>query len=182
MNDTTKIALAAAVAGGYVLGRAKKGRMAFAAATYLAGRRFGLDPRQLATEGLRKLADTPQVAELNEQVRGELLSAGRKAVAAAADRQLANLAGTLRDRTKNIGAKKQEEPPDEDEEEYGPEEDEEEPEEPADYEEEDAEEDEAEEDEAEDTGDDQDDEAGDDRDETEDREPEDEQGEDEEPP
>lgn len=78
MKDTTKVALAAAVAGGYVLGRAKKGRLAFAAATYLAGRRFGLDPRQLATEGLRKLSEVPQVAELNEQVRGELMEAGKE--------------------------------------------------------------------------------------------------------
>lgn len=62
MNDMTKIALAVAVAGGYVLGRAKKGRLAFAMATYIAGRRFGLDPRQLATEGLRRLKDVPQVA------------------------------------------------------------------------------------------------------------------------
>ncbi|MFD9513827.1 histone protein, partial [Streptomyces mirabilis] len=40
MADVPKIALAAAVLGGYVLGRTKKGRVAFGAATYLAGRRF----------------------------------------------------------------------------------------------------------------------------------------------
>lgn len=84
MNVTTKIALAAAVAGGYLLGRMKKGRLAFAVATYLAGRRFGLDPQQLATEGLKRLSEVPAVVELQEQVRGELMNAGRQALAATA--------------------------------------------------------------------------------------------------
>ncbi|WP_328444885.1 hypothetical protein OG780_04450 [Streptomyces sp. NBC_00386] len=84
MNVTTKIALAAAVAGGYLLGRMKKGRLTFAVATYLAGRRFGLDPQQLATEGLKRLSEVPAVAELQERVRGELTNAGHEALAAPA--------------------------------------------------------------------------------------------------
>lgn len=55
MDDQTKVALAAAIAGGYLLGRTKKGKLALSVATYLAGRRFGLEPRQLATEGMRRL-------------------------------------------------------------------------------------------------------------------------------
>lgn len=55
MDDKEKVALAAAVVGGYVLGRTKKGRLALSVATYLAGRRFGLEPRQLAAEGMRRL-------------------------------------------------------------------------------------------------------------------------------
>ncbi len=86
MDDTSKIALAAAVAGGYVLGRTKKGRLAFTAATYLAGRRFGLEPRQLMTEGLSKLKEIPQVAEMGDQLKGEALNAGRQALKAAANR------------------------------------------------------------------------------------------------
>ncbi|MGC4982719.1 histone H1-like repetitive region-containing protein [Streptomyces sp. DT193] len=84
MNVTTKIALAAAVAGGYLLGRLKKGRLTFAVATYLAGRRFGLDPQQLATEGLKRLSEVPAVAELQDQLRGELMNAGHEALAAPA--------------------------------------------------------------------------------------------------
>ena len=84
MKVTTKIALAAAVAGGYLLGRMKKGRLAFAVATYVAGRRFGLDPQQLATEGLKRLSEVPAVAELQEQLRGELMNAGHEALAAPA--------------------------------------------------------------------------------------------------
>ncbi|MFD6550614.1 hypothetical protein [Streptomyces sp. NPDC058398] len=84
MKATTKIALAAAVAGGYVLGRLKKGRLTFAVATYIAGRRFGLDPQQLATEGLKRLSDVPGVAAFQEQIRDELIDAGLQALAATA--------------------------------------------------------------------------------------------------
>ncbi|MFC5785931.1 histone protein [Streptomyces aureus] len=130
MNDTTKIALAAAVAGGYVLGRTKKARLAFGVATYLAGRRFGLNPQQLLTQGLQKLGDVPGVGELNEQVRGQLLDAGRGALVAAADRSLVSLADSLHERTLRVGEK------DEDEEEEGEEPEEEEEEEPEEEEEE----------------------------------------------
>ncbi|MGW7465896.1 histone protein [Streptomyces xantholiticus] len=100
MKDTTKLAVGAAVAGGYVLGRAKKGRLAFAVATYLTGRRLGLDPQQLITGGVRKLKDAPQLAGLGDQVRGELMDAGRQALAASADRRLAGLADSLHQRTR----------------------------------------------------------------------------------
>ncbi|MGW8882699.1 histone protein, partial [Streptomyces mirabilis] len=79
MDDTAKVTLAAAVVGGYVLGRTKKGRLALTIATYLAGRRFGLEPRQLAAEGMRRLGEIPQFAELQEQLKGEVFDAGRKA-------------------------------------------------------------------------------------------------------
>ncbi|ATW51309.1 hypothetical protein [Streptomyces peucetius] len=100
MKDTTKLTVGAAVAGGYVLGRAKKGRLAFAVATYLTGRRLGLDPQQLITGGVRKLKDAPQLAGLGDQVRGELMDAGRQALAASADRRLAGLADSLHQRTR----------------------------------------------------------------------------------
>ncbi|CAM5686009.1 Histone protein OS=Streptomyces chartreusis OX=1969 GN=CP983_42980 PE=4 SV=1 [Streptomyces chartreusis] len=137
MDDQAKLALAAALVGGYVLGRTKKGRLALTVATYLAGRRFGLEPRQLAAEGMRRLGEVPQVAELQEQLRGEVLEAGRKAVTAAADRGIATLADTLSDRTARLRERGEDEAG-ETEEEYedegGPEEEheeEEEPEEPA---------------------------------------------------
>ncbi|MGW4759318.1 histone protein [Streptomyces chartreusis] len=137
MDDQAKLTLAAALMGGYVLGRTKKGRLALTVATYLAGRRFGLEPRQLAVEGMRRLGEVPQVAELQEQLRGEVLEAGRKAVSAAADRGMATLADTLSDRTARLRERAEDEAG-EAEEEYenvgGPEEEheeEEEPEEPA---------------------------------------------------
>lgn len=116
MADVPKAPLAAAVLGGYLLGRTKKGRVAFAMATYLAGRRFGLEPQQLLTEGVKRLRELPQFADLNEQLRGEVLDAGRKAMTAVAERKLADLAGSLQQRTELIGSKGKEEPRDEDEE------------------------------------------------------------------
>nr|WP_315903771.1 histone protein [Streptomyces rhizosphaerihabitans] len=118
MDDKEKAVLAAAVVGGYVLGRTKKGRMALSIATYLAGRRFGLEPRQLAAEGMRRLGEIPQVAELQEQLRGEVLEAGRKAMSAAADRGMSTLADTLSDRTSRLLEKADQE---EDEEDHAPE-------------------------------------------------------------
>jgi hypothetical protein len=99
MKDTNKVALAAAVAGGYVLGRTKKGRMALAVGTYIAGRRTGLDPQKLMAQGMKTLKDAPQLAGLGDQVRGELLDAGRQALAATADRKMAGLADVLHERT-----------------------------------------------------------------------------------
>ncbi|MFE0802790.1 hypothetical protein [Streptomyces sp. NPDC058812] len=98
MSDS-KAAMAAAVAGGYLLGRTKKAKLAFVVGSYLMGRRVGLSPGQVLSQGLAGLQRTPQLQELTDQVRGELLTAGRTAVTAAANRRLTGLADTLRDRT-----------------------------------------------------------------------------------
>ncbi|MER6336256.1 hypothetical protein [Streptomyces tendae] len=98
MNDS-RTTMATAVAGGYLLGRTKKAKLAFAVGSYLVGRRVGLSPGQVLGQGLGSLQRAPQFQELSEQVRGELLTAGRAAVTAAANRRLTGLADTLRDRT-----------------------------------------------------------------------------------
>ncbi|MFE6591017.1 hypothetical protein [Streptomyces sp. BB1-1-1] len=98
MSDS-KATMAAAVAGGYLLGRTKKAKLAFVVGSYLMGRRIGLSPGQVLSQGLAGLQRTPQLQELTDQVRGELLTAGRTAVTAAANRRLTGLADTLRDRT-----------------------------------------------------------------------------------
>lgn len=91
MDDQRKLALAAAVAGGYVLGRTKKGRFALTAVTFVMGR--SLEPRQLLIEGVRRLRGVPQIAELNDQLKSEVFRAGRAAVLAAANRRLSSLTG-----------------------------------------------------------------------------------------
>ncbi|MFF3392046.1 histone protein [Streptomyces sp. NPDC002669] len=126
MTEGNKLLLAAAVAGGYVLGRTKKGRLALTAASYLAGRRLGIDPRSLVTQGAKKLGEIPQVADLGDQLRGELMTAGRNAVSAAADRRLSALADSVRERTLRLESADDEEGDEEEEgEEYASEEDEE---------------------------------------------------------
>ncbi|MGC9379828.1 hypothetical protein [Streptomyces sp. MH13] len=98
MNDS-KAAMAAAVAGGYLLGRTKKASLAFVVGSYLVGRRVGPNPGRALSQGLAGLQRNPQLQELRDQVRGELLTAGRAAVTAAANRRLTGLADRLRDRT-----------------------------------------------------------------------------------
>jgi hypothetical protein len=102
MNENCKAALAAAVAGGYLLGRTKKAKLALAVGTYLAGRRFSMSPSQLAAQGLGKLRETPQFQDLTDQVRHEVLNAGRSAVTAAARRKLLDLSDSLRDRSERL--------------------------------------------------------------------------------
>jgi hypothetical protein len=97
--------LIGAVAAGYVLGRTKKGRLALTAAAVVASRRLGGGPGALVAEGIRKLGEVPQVAELKEQLKGDLMDAGRQAVRAAVDRRLESFAGALSDRTRDLGTR-----------------------------------------------------------------------------
>ncbi|CAL9356015.1 hypothetical protein SUDANB171_00566 [Streptomyces sp. enrichment culture] len=94
--DNSKAALAAGIAGGYVLGRTRKAKVAFAIATYVIGRRFPLSPRHLAEEGGRRLREHPRFGELSDQVRGDLLESGRSAVMAAATARIDALSEALR--------------------------------------------------------------------------------------
>ncbi|QQN76459.1 hypothetical protein [Streptomyces sp. XC 2026] len=94
--DNSKAALAAGIAGGYVLGRTRKAKVAFAIATYVIGRRFPLTPRHLAEEGGRRLREHPRFGALSDQVRGDLLESGRSAVMAAATARIDALSEALR--------------------------------------------------------------------------------------
>lgn len=114
--------MAAAVAGGYMLGRTKKAKLALGLAMFAAGRRIKLSPGDLAAAGMRQLTENPQLAGLREQVREDLYGAAKTAAAAAVDRQVTSLTGSLRDRTDALaklheqgGSKEDEEPADEDE-------------------------------------------------------------------
>jgi hypothetical protein len=127
MNSTCRTAIAAAVAGGYVLGRTRKAKMAFAVGTLLAGRRFGLNPASLAAEGVRQLRETPHLAGLREQIGGDLVEAARAAASASADRRFSAFADTLRERGReDTGGEDLEDEDYEDEEPEEPEEPEEE--------------------------------------------------------
>jgi hypothetical protein len=100
MNDNAKIGLA--VAGGYILGRTKKGKAALTAGILLAANRLGIQPEQLARAGLRRLAATPQIAALETQLRGPVLEAGRKAALATLESRMGRLADNLHARTASL--------------------------------------------------------------------------------
>jgi hypothetical protein len=103
MDNQTRNLLAAATVGGYVLGRTKKGRIALTAATFLAGRGMGLDPRTLVVEGVRRISEIPQVVALQTQLRDESIEAGRNALTAIVNRSLHSLADAIGSRTAGLG-------------------------------------------------------------------------------
>ncbi|MER5559005.1 hypothetical protein ABT071_10385 [Streptomyces sp. NPDC002506] len=93
MNDNAKIGVA--VAGGYLLGRTKKARLALGLGMYLAGKKLSLDPKQLR----QMVMDNPVLSGLGDQVRTELVGATKSAATAALTRRAGSLADSLRDRT-----------------------------------------------------------------------------------
>lgn len=103
MSDSTRAALAASVAAGYLLGRSRRMKLAVAVATYLASGRLRAKPQELLAAGAGKLGESPQLSQLTEQVRTELLTVGRQALKAAFDQRLGTFADSLAERTKSLG-------------------------------------------------------------------------------
>ncbi|MFF5088942.1 hypothetical protein [Streptomyces niveus] len=127
MEDSKKVCVAAAMAAGYVLGRTKKGKLALGLAALVAGQQFPMNPKELVIMTARKLADNPTVAPLVEQARGDVLTAGRSALSATANRRLEAVADALQKRTEALleaplEADEDEEEAEEEEEEEAPEE------------------------------------------------------------
>ena len=98
----------------------------------MMGRRLSLDVRKLAREGLSQLASSPEVAKLTDEVRQELLGAGRAAATSMLTGQAEKIADSLARRTAALsgaGEEPSEEEPEEGEEPEKEEPEEEEPEE-----------------------------------------------------
>jgi hypothetical protein len=100
---------ALALGAGYVLGRRRKLRMttvlAAAAATGGLGRLGGMGLRR----GLKGLSSTgalgdlgPQLGEIAETVRGDLVDAGKAAALAAVNERIGSLSDTLHDRAESL--------------------------------------------------------------------------------
>ncbi|MFF7731288.1 ABC transporter substrate-binding protein [Streptomyces sp. NPDC008001] len=88
--------MGAAVLGGYVLGRTKKAKLAIGLGTLLAGSR--VRPGQLG----KTLAQSPFLGNLNEQVRKELLTAGKAAATSVLTAKAEHLADSLHERTTGL--------------------------------------------------------------------------------
>ena len=110
MSEPNNVGLAAAVAGGYVLGRTKKGRMAITAAALLLGRR--LSPRDAVVGGVRRLPGVPAGGDGGDDGEagadeGHGRSAIRRKAGAlasrAANRRLTALTEALHTRTLALG-------------------------------------------------------------------------------
>jgi hypothetical protein len=79
--------VALGVAGGYLLGRTKKMKLALMLGGMAAGRRAG-GPGELLSRGTKLVEASPELSRLVGEVRGRLLEAGKGAAVAVATRQV----------------------------------------------------------------------------------------------
>ncbi|MEV1076695.1 DNA primase [Streptomyces sp. NPDC050211] len=97
-----RVGLGLAIGAGYVLGRTKKMKLAFAVGTLVAGKRMQLGPRALADLVTRQLADNPQFKEIGDQLREDLRGVGKAASGAMVERRLDAIADRLHGRTEQV--------------------------------------------------------------------------------
>ncbi|MFR0356150.1 DNA primase [Streptomyces sediminimaris] len=97
-----RVGLGLAVGAGYVLGRTKKMKMAFALGTLVAGKRMNLGPRALADLASQQLQNNPQFKEIGDQLREDLRGVGKAASGAMVERQMSALADRLHGRTSEV--------------------------------------------------------------------------------
>ncbi|WP_329128930.1 hypothetical protein OG552_01730 [Streptomyces sp. NBC_01476] len=115
MGESKNVGLAAAMAGGYALGRSKKGRIALTAAALLVGK--GLSPRHAISGGIHRLPGVPakkseetpdaeqgeEAEEQEEAHHNPLARKARAVTSAAAKRPLTALTDALHERTLALG-------------------------------------------------------------------------------
>ncbi|MFE7232489.1 DNA primase [Streptomyces sp. NPDC057596] len=99
MNRT---ALGLAIGAGYVLGRTKKMKFAFAVGSLVAGKRMQLGPKALAELVNQQLRNNPQFKEIGDQLRQNLRGVGKAASGALVERQIEGLAERLHGRTDQV--------------------------------------------------------------------------------
>lgn len=97
-----RVGLGLAVGAGYVLGRTKKMKLAFAVGTLVAGKRMQLSPRALADLVSQQLRNNPQFKEIGDQLREDLRGVGKAASGAMVERQLDAFADRLHGRTAQV--------------------------------------------------------------------------------
>lgn len=103
MNSlNNRLVMGLAVGAGYVLGRTKKAKLAFAIGTMVAGKRLQLSPRALGDLVTQQLQNNPQFKAIGDQLREDLRGVGRAATGALVNRQLEGMADRLHERTLSV--------------------------------------------------------------------------------
>ena len=97
-----RVGLGLAVGAGYVLGRTKKMKLAFAVGTLVAGKRMQLSPKAIAELVNQQLLRNPQLKEIGDEVRQDLRGVGKAASGALVERQMSALADRLHGRTEQV--------------------------------------------------------------------------------
>ena len=100
MSTESRVALA--VAGGYLLGRNKKMKLAISLGSMLIGKRVATNPRALLKQGRELVDANPNLAEIEDQIRGKFLEAARAAALATLSSRMELVSDSLRDRTDGL--------------------------------------------------------------------------------
>jgi cobalamin biosynthesis protein CobT len=94
--------IAAAVAGGYLLGRTKKLKLAITVGSMLAGQRISTNPRELLRQGAQLIESNPELSKLSDQVRSQLVQALRAAAVSTASDSMNQLSDAIHSRTERL--------------------------------------------------------------------------------
>src|SRR6188474_545455 len=86
MSATSKIALG--VAGGYLLGRTKKLKLAITLGSMLAGQRIATDRAGLLKQGAQIVDQNPELSKIRDQIMGQLMQSARTAAMTTATNRL----------------------------------------------------------------------------------------------
>ncbi|USQ84317.1 DNA primase [Streptomyces phaeoluteigriseus] len=97
-----RVGLGLAIGAGYVLGRKRKMKLAFAVGSLVAGKRLNLTPRALADLVSQQLKDNPQFKQIGDELRQDLRGVGKAASGAMVERQINALADRLHSRTGQV--------------------------------------------------------------------------------
>ncbi|MBO4255537.1 DNA primase [Streptomyces griseorubiginosus] len=97
-----RVGMGLALGAGYLLGRTKKMKLAFAVGTMVAGKRMHLSPKALADLMSQQLQNNPQFKEIGDQLRQDLRGVGKAASGAMVERQINSLADRLHSRTAQV--------------------------------------------------------------------------------
>ncbi|MGR8007250.1 DNA primase [Streptomyces hypolithicus] len=103
MNN--RVTMGLALGAGYLLGRTKKAKFAFAVGTMVMGKKLQLSPRAIADFASSQLQNNPQFKEIGDQLRNDMRGVGKAATGALLTRQINAVADRLHDRT--LGVKDQ---------------------------------------------------------------------------
>jgi hypothetical protein len=95
--------VALGVAGGYLLGRTKKMKLALMLGGMAAGRRAG-GPGELLSRGTKLVEASPELSRLVGEVRGRLIEAGKGAAVALATRQVEALTDRVGQRVESLAS------------------------------------------------------------------------------
>jgi ribosomal protein L12E/L44/L45/RPP1/RPP2 len=93
-----------ALAAGYVLGRLHKMKWALALAAMAGRRRLPGGTAGLLEQGAKFLASSPELAKVTEEIRGQLVEAGKAAAVAAVSSKINSLSDDLRERSEAMRA------------------------------------------------------------------------------